>query len=387
MRQLAIACAAVLALASYVACGGDEDPPGASAPELDAGAVAPADAGATIRDPADGGGDAGFVGPNPAYSGEPIVAEPGKWTWVSFPDSSCMNGSPAGLGVSIGTSKTLLVYLEGGGACWDEKSCFISPSTARPTSGVTEKDIAALSSSKANWPFNRANAENPFKDASMVYVPYCTGDVYSGAREMTYGKKSAKHFGRKNIEAFLQRIVPTFSKVERVVFSGSSAGGFGAFLNFDRVQNAFGTIRVDLVDDAGQPLPADSVKLYSTWDASWDLAGNVPAGCPDCAQGFDRLLPYYIAKYPRSRLALLTFATDNVISGYFQITEKAFNTALLALTTSTFDPSANARYFMLGGKGHGTLDNLGRTSGGTTLGEWLGDMQSDAPAWASVKPQ
>ena len=47
------------------------------------------------------------------------------------------------------------------------------------------------------------------------------------------------------LEAVVARIVPTFKdKVDKVVITGASAGGFGAALNFSMVQDAFGEVRV-----------------------------------------------------------------------------------------------------------------------------------------------
>lgn len=354
--------------ASFRSDGGDA---GASTPDASS-ADAPTEAGPDARS---------------AYDGQPIAAETGKWTWVPFPDTSCLNGDPAGIGINPGTSDTLFFYLEGGGACWSDETCYgAQPTTSRVNEGLEAKDIAALSDAYRNWPFNKAKADNPFKDASMVYAPYCTGDVHAGARETTYGARQAKHFGRKNIEAFLQRVVPTFPNVKRVVFAGTSAGGFGAYLNYDRVQNAFGGIRVDLVDDSGHPLPRANVTHYADWDARWDLAGNLPADCDGCGQSFDKAFPYYLNKYPGSKLALVTFNSDATISSYFGISQPTFKTALLAFSAKEIDGKANARYFFLEGNAHGLLDNLARPAGGTTLGKWLGDMGTGAAGWKNIKP-
>src|SRR5690349_6763166 len=57
--------------------------------------------------------------PDLSPPGTPITAPPGQWTWVDFPDAVCDDNSPTGIGVNLANNKNLLVYFEGGGACWD----------------------------------------------------------------------------------------------------------------------------------------------------------------------------------------------------------------------------------------------------------------------------
>ena len=62
----------------------------------------------------------------------PIVAPNEAWTWVDFTDSQCANGAPTGIAVNP-TSKSgdVLFYLQGGGACWDETTCYGLKSAAQ----------------------------------------------------------------------------------------------------------------------------------------------------------------------------------------------------------------------------------------------------------------
>src|SRR5215468_7682801 len=92
----------VLSLLSLAACGGT---------------TATATGGTT----GSGGGTTtttGFGGHPPL--GQPLTAPSEQWTWVDFPNTACGNGMPTGLAVNLTTkSSRVLVYLEGGGACWD----------------------------------------------------------------------------------------------------------------------------------------------------------------------------------------------------------------------------------------------------------------------------
>ena len=74
----------------------------------------------------------------------------------------------------------LVLFLEGGGACWDELTCYSLQTAANITTGFGEPQLRKRMGSVSGGLFDRASATNPFKDASFVYVPYCTGDVHAG---------------------------------------------------------------------------------------------------------------------------------------------------------------------------------------------------------------
>ena len=55
--------------------------------------------------------------------------------------------------------------------------------------------------------FDRSNPENPFKDFSVIVVPYCTGDVHIGDASRRYGddpsSRPVAHRGYRNVAAVL----------------------------------------------------------------------------------------------------------------------------------------------------------------------------------------
>src|SRR5262245_57335206 len=56
--------------------------------------------------------------------GTPITANAQEWTFVPFPEAHCMDGSSTGIGVNLASgSDRVVIYLEGGGACFDLLSC------------------------------------------------------------------------------------------------------------------------------------------------------------------------------------------------------------------------------------------------------------------------
>ena len=334
---------------------------------------------------ATGTGGAGGSAP----TGDPIVAPAEQWTWIPFDNAFCGDGSTTGIGVSLSKkSSRVLIYMEGGGACWSDLTCNTIKTASNFTTGFGESNFKNTASNQLGADFfDRTAADNPFKDYSMVYVPYCTGDIHGGDNTVMYGGKPAKHVGARNMAAYLERIVPTFPGAERVILSGASAGGFGAVLNWWQTQEAFGKIRVDMLDDSGTPMPPSiPIAVEADWRKQWNLAATFPPGCTECATRIDAILGFYAKTYPDHRGALVSYTKDSVLPTFFGISQDKFAMGLEEQATTQFDPSPNLRYFIYAGSGHVLMTNPSITTKGVTLREFVTKMVTDDPTWNSVHP-
>jgi hypothetical protein len=299
MRRLSLLAAAMLA----IACGGDD---GDSKPPK------------IVLQP--------FVA-----TGQPLSAPAKQWTWVDFPDTQCRDGSMAGIAVSLNPASTkLMIYLEGGGACFDQLSCAISPGNAE-----------IFKAEKTDGLFARANAENPVGDWNWVYVPYCTGDTHAGDNPNAVIDNVAgthQFVGYANMKKYLQRVVPTFPNVTDVLLTGISAGGFGAAQNALLVQSAFPSLKIKLIDDSGPPLSTKVIPecLQATWRKLWALDKTYLADCGEaCAEyenDFVQPLALAMANTFSDRPAGLIESTrDGVISAFFGAgVDNCSGTALLS---------------------------------------------------------
>jgi hypothetical protein len=105
----------------------------------------------------------------------------GAREWTRIPggaETGCALGTPYAFFHREGDdSRSLLVWFQGGGACWDWVSC----------SGLFDSDVADDELSPYAGIFDRSNPENPFRDFEIVFVPYCTGDVHVGDTTRVYG--------------------------------------------------------------------------------------------------------------------------------------------------------------------------------------------------------
>lgn len=333
----------------------------------------------------------------------PINAAANTWTWVPFSDAFCGDGSTVGIGInpsSIGTR--VLIYMEGGGACYDSLTCYTLQTAAHFTTGYSESDFNAEASSSSyiaqpGGLFDRTSAANPFKDYSYVYVPYCTGDAHSGNNIVQLGANTAHFVGFDNMKAYLSRLYPTFRSAGRVVLAGSSAGGFGATANWWQTQRAFANIRVDMIDDSGTYMPPDILADGNGSDATeftaWNLATTRPPTCTTCNTAIDTIFDFYSAAFPGNRGALLSYTQDTVLPSFYGITQAQFTTGLGELETSQFNATANQNlaYFAVGGAGHvlwfdPTISTGNLATGNFTLQQFISLMESDDPTWQSLHP-
>jgi hypothetical protein len=258
----------------------------------------------------------------PPIVGSPITAPTHQWTWVDVPGSRCRDGSASGFGVRLNpASKQVMIYLEGGGACFNGTTCAI----ALGAFGKVAFDAWAGTVGGTGI-FDDKNADNPVMNWNAIYVPYCSGDVHAGDAtgvSVPGGPQGQTFVGYENVGLYLQRIVPTFADATQVLLTGISAGGFGAALNYDRVAAAFCPTPVVLLDDSGPPMSDQYLApcLQKEWRDLWNLAATLPAGCADCSEpnggGIVNYATYLAGRWPGARLGLISSTQDSVISTFY----------------------------------------------------------------------
>ncbi|MBK8261705.1 MAG: hypothetical protein IPK80_10240 [Nannocystis sp.] len=322
----------VLIIASTLAaaCGDDgsasatETDTGAETDTTSAGSTTSVDSETGVESATDTDTDTDTGGttedPSP-FDGEPLPpADPGDWIWVDFPEALCRDGSSTGIGVRYGAENKVVIFFEGGGACFNQVSCLTNPSAYNGSNFDGWKDGGGQSGI-----FNLENPDNPVGEWSFVYVPYCTGDVHAGDSPGSEAPGSGgpqQFVGYRNVEAFLERVYPTFKGAEQVLVTGVSAGGFGAALNYPRISDSFKG-EVVLLDDSGPPMADMFLKpcLQSQWREFWGLDMTLPASCDDCfpddGGGLVNLISYYGEAYPNEVKGLISSEQDSVIRTFY----------------------------------------------------------------------
>jgi hypothetical protein len=325
------------------------------------------------------------------------------WTFVPIDGSVCSDGSPTGIGIErgVGDSPNLLVFLDGGGACWETLTCFTF-GTAKPGPFGEAQLAARIRDERAGSVLDRAAPGNPYRDFTFVFVPYCTGDVHAGDRAQDYlgAPRRWLHKGRVNLANAFAHLPGALETPSKVVVAGASAGGFGSMLAFDMAKRAWPSAKAYLVDDSGPPLANVPTATRLAWNAAWDLGTAVTAVCGTaCESSLAPLIPALAAKYPADRFALLSSTQDEVIRGFFGdpltlslMPGPTFEAALRALAAAIEDdtpatPPGETHAFVVAGTTHPMLDRPGQfASQGTPLFEWLRQQVEDDPAWAAKLP-
>lgn len=305
-----------------------------------------------------------------------------------------------------GKDDRLLVYFNGGGACWSDKTCTSSLGLgARPTYNPSlETDN---SPSSAGGILDESRQENPFRDWNMVFIPYCTGDIHVGSKDHIYndadgvvtGQINApvmiQHRGFDNMLAVRKWIKQRFRKtagrhcarkMKKILITGSSAGAYGAKFNFPYIQELFPKAQAYLLADAGEGIvtqsfldeafvaggPWNTEDTVATWLPGLDQYGNfsAPIWGLTLNQGLSEA-------FPESRIAEYTTAWDIVQVQFMNIMQNDNASSLPGLPWSDVPPVStmldwhgqmidslseanlsNYRHYLGAGMAHTILTNL-----------------------------
>jgi len=222
-----------------------------------------------------------FAMPALAQEGEapdlPIFTDlpAGEWTQIATGgETTCMYDTPYSFFVRPASEPTekLMIYFQGGGACWDGFTCGAVGQFA--SRYEVPADIPELTNNIGM--FDYENPENPVTDYNAVFVPYCTGDVHGGDAVVTFDVPKEQlgvdfdeitvHFnGRKNSQAVLDWVYENFVAPEQIFVTGCSAGGYGATVNAPFVMEHYVDVPVvHMADAAVGVTPADWGGL-TTW--------------------------------------------------------------------------------------------------------------------------
>jgi Pectinacetylesterase len=352
------------------------------------------------------GGAGGSSGEGPTINvppGDPITAPPMTWTAVPVAGSICRDGRPTGFGVNIATgSDKLLIYLEGGGACFNATTCAQAPSSWAATD-------ANLGSRVRLYNLLDRNGTGPFKDWNLVFVPYCSGDVFTGTAMSGY--MGQPQMGYSNFFKYLQRIIATFKGLSQVVLSGSSAGGFGIAWNWMLTQDAFGTVPVFALDDSGPPMSADYLSPCQEQRVAklWGWADALHPACTGCDAANGKvvrpLLQTSLARAKGKRFALLSYDEDGVIKTFFayglnncanwdSLLPPAYPAGKypqgLAELRQVWAGAPDAAMYVVRGGGHtflgSDLSRIQATTTSASMLDWVKQFVDKGSGWSNVTP-
>ena len=189
------------------------------------------------------------------------------------PDCMCADGSDYVFHTLEGDPSKVLLYFQGGGACFTEEMC---DPEGDPTYKVTTGPDDNPGAEGYGGIFDLDNPANPFAGWTIVFMPYCSGDVFLGDAQTTYGEDLViEHRGSKNAQQGIDHIAETYPDVEELFVTGSSAGGVPSPL--------MAALAADALPDAKVAALADASGGYASNPAQngfigglWGTANSIP---------------------------------------------------------------------------------------------------------------
>lgn len=252
-----------------------------------------------------------------------------------YPMAKCLDGSSSGYYFVPATNKSVsnnfMIILEGGGMCTHNEGC-----TKR-----SKTDLGSSKNWKSNFTWNKwslttSDPANPFRQWNKVWVKYCDGSIWSGARKSPSNETFNLWFnGHDTITAVFQDLAKSTSVNKTgsfVAFAGGSAGGLGVFINSDYVASILQSTlvgvpiggyvpNIEWYTGKGSSTPPVDVrdpafmhhrKLYSAY-----LPENCFQKLGD-SNGYKCLIPRHSYKYSNRPLFIIESLTDSVVLTGFE---------------------------------------------------------------------
>ncbi len=225
-------------------------------------------------------------------------------------DTACAHGTPYAFWVRRGRVNKLLVYLQGGGGCWDADTCRATNVEFNGfyDSAVTEGDNPAR---RYGGILNLDDPENPFRDYHIVYAPVCTGDVHWGDNVHTYtddsGEVTINFKGFVNTGAALNWAYANIPNPESVFVTGCSAGSVGSIVHAPYIIEHYPGVPVVQFGDSLSFIFGRPVDLQT----DWHVHDNFPQWIPELVEMAP--LDWTMAKY---YTAIARYYPDYVFSQF-----------------------------------------------------------------------
>ncbi len=229
-----------------------------------------------------------------------------QWTPVTpGGDAVCARGTPYTFFVRGGDPNKLLIFFEGGGACWDEATC-------APNSGLFDEVVEGGEAGAYSGGIFSASPENPLAGYTAIFVSYCTGDYHLGTKAVDYASGTVQHVGNIDATAALNWTFANYKRPTDVVVAGCSAGAIGSIYYAPTVARRYGGAHVTQFGDAGVGV------INPVWGGFdvWGVRNRRAA--PD--QYVASLYSGAARSYPRAEFGQYTSYNDATQTNYYVLT-------------------------------------------------------------------
>jgi len=269
-------------------------------------------------------------------------------------------------------SEDLVIYLQGGGACWSEFCMSIETATPGiPKAGILDPELA----------------ENPMKDWNVAFFNYCDGGLFASDRD--WGPvgghlDNRKQRGLHNLSAGLDVTARAFPQPRRIVLTGISGGGFGTIFALPLVRKVYPDVPIDVLNDSGVGVGREGQpEFIELLTSDWNMSAFLPDSCgSDCyANGhFTPYIDWQMQQDPSHKQGMMSYKEDFVLAVTFtQVGAEAFEQSLLSELDKleSNHPERVASFVADSAEHTFLLYDLGVTAGGVSVTDWVSAFLMD----------
>ena len=237
--------------------------------------------------------------------------------WIAIPggdDCRCSDGSPFEVWERPADPTKVMLFFQGGGACFSAETC-------GPGSETFTRNLDLGAAPDFGGIFDATNPENPLADHSIVYVPYCTGDVHLGDSTTEYSDTVViEHNGFANARKGLDTVLANYPDVEQLVVAGASAGSIPTPAFAGLAADELPGVDIVTFGDSSAAYP-DVPDLNVAIGGLWGVLENVPdwpvnEGLTPQEWSFPGLYVQSGLQHPDITFARFDHAFDQVQAGF-----------------------------------------------------------------------
>jgi multidrug transporter EmrE-like cation transporter len=233
-----------------------------------------------------------------------------------------------------------------------------------------------------------------------VYIPYCTGDLFWGANDATYGPYTIQHRGFVNFQAVLKYLEDNTNFPGKIFVTGSSAGSYGATLSYPYIKKSFKWSNVYLLGDAGAGVLGGTFPTTGIYNWNVQMPDWIFPNGYDPTMTMPVVYTAIAAEYPWDQVGQYTTAFDGTQIFFLNVmininNPAAWNTitpaiiglwhfTMLDYAYTTAEASPNYRYYIGAGTVHTIMMSpkfFTESSGGISFVDWINRMIYNPNKW------
>lgn len=265
-------------------------------------------------------------------------------------ETRCIYSHSGDFGFQVwpGSSSKLMIYFQGGGACWTKDTSIPVPTCTTSCTPQIELGV-----------FDKNNAENPFADYTIVHIMYCSGDAHAGLSTRDYNDWSGaaiEQRGATNVFATLDWIIAQKSffstGIDELIVAGASAGSLGAQVWADQVisklEATIGVRRSAVLADSYAGVFPDgsqgpTMQDFGICDSGvLDLSPDLVEKCEQGVLTLQDIAGRAMERHPDVPFAFIQSKRDIVQKAYYDLIDLTEERTVTAITDRDFFAGFNS---------------------------------------------